>query len=125
MWKSITGADGMALRSPHAVAFYNSVDWAHCLGWAPHRAAPANYAAFLRYKLQHPSKIVALRLNRRQHFSVVGVDAVIVTELLELKGDLLASKCDSSRDAFAMRSSTELLEGMGGLQVRPFFVFCS
>jgi hypothetical protein len=94
-WDAITGADGSSLKSPHARSFYNSVTWQHVLGWPPHRPAPTNYAVFLRYKLAHPEKIIALRLNQRQPFSVIGVDAVITTELLEVKGDQLAGKCDS------------------------------
>ena len=95
LWEGVTGKDGDALRSPHAAAFYATLDWSHCLGWPPHKPTPTNYATFLKHKQAHAQKIVALRLNQRQQFSVIGVDAVIVTELLELKGDLLAGKCAS------------------------------
>ena len=95
LWQGVTGTDGRSLRSPHAAAFYTTLDWSHCLGWPPHKPTPTNYATFLRHKQAHAQKIIAVRLNWRQHFSVIGVDAVIVTELLELKGDLLAGKCVS------------------------------
>ena len=92
-WRAITGSNGTALRSPHAQSFYARTDWEHVLGWPPHKPSPTNYADFLRYKRAHPDKIVALRRNARQPFSVVGCDAVIVAELLELKGENMAGKC--------------------------------
>lgn len=92
-WQAITGPNGSALRSPHAQSFYARTDWGHVLGWPPHKAAPTNYTEFLHYKRAHPDKLIALRRNARQPFTVVGCDAVIVAELLELKGENMAGKC--------------------------------
>jgi hypothetical protein len=92
-WTAITGPGGSMLKSLHAAAFHQRLDWSHVLGWPPHQPAPTHYAHFLRLKMQHPSKVILLRLSRRAPFNAVGVDAVIVTELLEVKGEQLAGKC--------------------------------
>lgn len=102
LWESITGPHGSALASPHAVAFYRRLDWSHVLGWPRHRASGANYSDVLRFKLAHPARLVALRLTARQPFSLLGVDAVVATELLQVKGEHLATKCAHNLLALAL-----------------------
>jgi hypothetical protein len=97
-WEAITGPQGTALQSPHAQAFYARVDWQHVLGWPPERPAPPYYQEYLQRKITHSDKIIALRLNQRpstsqRAFYVIGCDAVLVAELLEIKGENMLGKC--------------------------------
>lgn len=93
LWQGITGPQGSQLTSQHARAFYQRLDWSHVLGWPRHRTPCANHADALRFKAAHPAKLVALRLTPRQPFSLLGVDALVATELLQIKGEQLATKC--------------------------------
>lgn len=93
LWQSITGVSGKALLSPHAVAFEKRLDWQHVLGWPSHRPAPPNYDEYIKLKLQNPARLIGFRTNSSQPYWFVGVDAVIVSELLDSKGEALSLEC--------------------------------
>lgn len=93
LWQSVTGHEGVALRSPHAIAFNKRLDWQHVLGWPGHRSHPANYDEYIQLKRKHPDKLIGHRSNASQPYWFIGVDAVIISELLDSKGEALSLEC--------------------------------
>ena len=127
LWTDFTGASGTALhRSQHASTFFRRLDLTHVLGWPPHKQQPPNYAEHLRLKAQHPDKLVLLRATQAQPFRALGIDAVIICELLSIKGDQLNGKCallSLQFAASACRSTwTWCLQGHGNQ--RHFVLLC-
>eukprot|EP00892_Ulva_mutabilis_P006485 jgi/Ulvmu1/4208/UM019_0187.1 len=93
-WQSVTGVDGAALQSPHSIAFNKRLDWQHVLGWPSHRPQPANYDEYMRLKKDHPGKLIGHRTNDSQPYWFIGVDAVILSEVLDSKGESLSLERD-------------------------------
>lgn len=93
LWQAITGESGLALSSPHAIAFSKRLDWHHILGWPSHRPPPVNYDVYMKLKQQYPDKLIGHRASSSQPYWFVGVDAVIVTELMDSKGEALSLVC--------------------------------
>lgn len=93
LWQSITGEKGVGLRSPHAIAFNQRLDWHHVLGWPSHRPAPNSYDDYIQLKQQYPDKLIGHRTSSGQPYWFVGVDAVIVSEILDSKGEALSLEC--------------------------------
>lgn len=98
LWQAITGESGQALRSPHAIAFCKRLDWHHILGWPSHQPPPVNYDEYIKLKLQHPDKLIGHRTSSSQPYWFVGVDAVIVSELMESKGEAVSLACAPLRE---------------------------
>lgn len=106
LWQSITGVSGNALRSPHAEAFYRRLDWQHVLGWpAEWPSAPAYYKEYITLKQRHPEKLIGHRTNPNLPYWFVGVDAVIVTELLDRKGEGSSLECVPISEKAGSRST--------------------
>jgi hypothetical protein len=81
-WEAVTGAAGAKLAQPAAQVGYAAVDWKHVLGWPAHRTLPPAYHECLQFKRHHPEKLIGYRSSTSQSVQFMGVDAVIVSELL-------------------------------------------
>lgn len=92
-WQAITGVDGGNLNSIQARSFFEDVDWSHVVGWPQHLAPPRGYDMILKYKCQHPHKMIAYRSKDTQSMAFVGCDSVVASELLSSKLGNSADKC--------------------------------
>lgn len=92
-WQTVLGVDGTRLQNPHARLLYARIagHLQHVLAWPPHLpGAPPHYAVHLETKTRFPGSLVAVRT--KDHYAFVGVDAVIVCEKLDLKGEGVATR---------------------------------
>lgn len=104
-WQGLTGVGGDCLTSEKAKSFFAAVDWGHVVGWPQHLELPRGYEPILKQKRENPAWLIGHRCKDNQStLDFIGVDAVVVSELLDRKLSVGAAGCAPGLFSFCLHA---------------------